>query len=171
MVFCVAADTKPTNMGTGALAWVTDTGEVFRWSGAAWILLVGGPASAETYTNKNISCATNSIVDTVIANGAILHSNGTKYVGMAIGTANQVLRTNAAAKDIEWATFNAENAGKAVASGNASTTVFNIAHGLGSNPSHVLISCSSLQPPTPIPPMQQTSLSHSQQPRLLHPIT
>ena len=58
----------------------------------------------------------------------------------AKGTGLQILRTNSGATDIEWATLDNERVGKSTASGNASTTIFNIAHGLGSKPTYAFIS-------------------------------
>lgn len=40
-------------------------------------------------------------------------------------------------------TLDSERVGKSVASGDGSTTVFNIAHGLGSNPTYAFVDCSS----------------------------
>lgn len=42
-----------------------------------------------------------------------------------------------------WVTVDSERVGKSQANGNASTTVFNIAHGLGSNPTYAFVNCSS----------------------------
>jgi hypothetical protein len=43
-----------------------------------------------------------------------------------------------------WANLlTAENTGKAVASGNGSTTVFNIAHAIGANPTIAMANCAS----------------------------
>ena len=47
---------------------------------------------------------------------------------------------NSAGTDVEWSGLDAERVGKSTASGNASTTVFNIAHGLGSNPTYTFVS-------------------------------
>ena len=76
--------------------------------------------------------------------GDLFASNGTKFVRRPKGTALQVLRTNSGASDIEWATLDNERVGKSVASGNASTTIFNIAHGVGANPTYAFVQCSSL---------------------------
>ncbi len=60
-------------------------------------------AFAQTLTNKTIVAASNTITDTFAAAGDILWYNGTRFVRLARGTANQVLTTNAGATDIAWA--------------------------------------------------------------------
>lgn len=100
-------------------------------------------AFATTLTNKTINATNNTITDTSTAAGDIMASNGTKFVRKARGTALQVLRTNSGATDIEWASLDSERVGKSTASGNASTTVFTIAHGLGSTPTYTFISVGS----------------------------
>jgi hypothetical protein len=100
-------------------------------------------SAAQTQTNKTIVAASNTITDTSAATGDILRHNGTKFVRLARGTANQALRTNSGGTDIAWATLNSENAGTALASGNGSTTTFNVAHGLGSTPYMAHIQCST----------------------------
>lgn len=98
-------------------------------------------------TNKVVNATDNSITDDSIAAGDILASNGTKFIRKAMGTSLQVLRTNSGATNIEWASLENETVGKAVASGDNFSTVFNIAHGLGSPPSYTFIDCSSLSIP------------------------
>jgi hypothetical protein len=61
-------------------------------------------AFAQSLTNKTIVAASNTITDTSAATGDILRHNGTRFVRLARGTANQVLQTNAGATDIAWAT-------------------------------------------------------------------
>ena len=100
---------------------------------------------AQTPTNKTINIDQNTIKhSTTNAAGDILTNNATQYGRLARGTALQVLRVNSGATDIQWATLDSERVGKSTASGNASTTVFNIAHGLGSIPTYTFIVCSSL---------------------------
>jgi hypothetical protein len=60
-------------------------------------------AFATTLTNKTLVAASNTITDTSAAAGDILKHNGTKFVRLARGTANQVLTTNSGATDIAWA--------------------------------------------------------------------
>lgn len=103
-------------------------------------------AATATLTNKNINATNNTITDTSTALGDILMSNGTKFVRLARGSTNQVLQSTATT--LQWATFNAENTGIATASGNGSTTVFNIAHSIGSTPTVYMISLMSLSPVT-----------------------
>ena len=97
-------------------------------------------AHAQTFTNKTINSTDNTITATSQSVGDILTNNGTKFVRKARGTALQVLRTNSGATDIEWGSLDSERVGKHQANGNASTTVFNIAHGLGALPTYAFIS-------------------------------
>jgi hypothetical protein len=97
-------------------------------------------AFTQTLTNKTVNATNNTITDTSQATGDILKNNGTKFVRMARGTSLQVLRTNSGATDLEFASLDSERVGKHQANGNASTTVFNIAHGLGSLPTYAFIS-------------------------------
>lgn len=103
-----------------------------------------GKSTTDTLTNKTINATNNTVTDTSTATGDLLKSNGTKFLRFGIGTSLQVLRTNSGATDLEFASLNNERVGKSQASGNGSTTVFNIAHGLGSNPSYAFPVCSSL---------------------------
>lgn len=103
-----------------------------------------GADTTQTLTSKTLNATNNTITDTSTALGDILASNGTKFVRKARGTALQVLRVNSGATDVEYASLDSERVGKATASGNASTTVFNIAHGLGSNPTYAFATCSSV---------------------------
>jgi hypothetical protein len=99
-----------------------------------------GTDTTDTLTSKTINATNNTITDTSGATGDILRHNGTKFVRLARGSANQVLTTNSGATDIAWAapaggSGFTETKGVSTQSGNASTTVFTIAHGLGSAPS------------------------------------
>jgi hypothetical protein len=102
--------------------------------------VIAGIAATQTLTNKTINSTDNSITATSQATGDILSNNGSKFIRKARGTSLQVLRTNSGATDIEWASLDSERVGKSTASGNGSTTQFNIAHGLGSNPTYAFIS-------------------------------
>jgi hypothetical protein len=62
------------------------------------------PAATETLTNKTVNATNNTITDTSIAAGDLFKGNGTKFVRFAKGTANQLLRVNAGATDIEYFT-------------------------------------------------------------------
>lgn len=97
-------------------------------------------AFTQTLTNKTVNSTDNTITATSQATGDILKNNGTKFVRLARGTSLQVLRVNSGATDLEYASLDSERVGKSTASGNGSTTVFNIAHGLGSNPTYAFIS-------------------------------
>jgi hypothetical protein len=98
-------------------------------------------AFATTLTNKTIVAANNTISDTSIATGDILRSNGTKFVRLARGSANQVLATNSGATDIAWTTISSYTEGKGSSSknGDASTTTFTIAHGLAGTPTYISV--------------------------------
>lgn len=102
-----------------------------------------GRATTDTLTNKTVNSTDNTITATSQATGDILKNNGTKFVRMARGTALQVLRTNSAATDLEFASLDSERTGKATASGNGTQPVFTIAHGLGALPSYAFVDCSS----------------------------
>ena len=120
---------------------LTTTGADIAWAAAAGDVLL---TANQTLTTKTINATNNTITDTSTVLGDLFASNGTKFVRRAKGTSLQVLRTNSGATDIEWASLDNERVGKSTASGNASTTTFNIAHGLGSNPTYAFVDCSSL---------------------------
>jgi hypothetical protein len=93
-------------------------------------------AFATTLTNKTINASNNTITDSSQATGDILKNNGSKFVRFGKGTGLQVLRTNSGATDLEWATLSSytEGKGSTTKSGDASTTAFTQAHGLGGTP-------------------------------------
>jgi hypothetical protein len=99
---------------------------------------------AATPINKTINATNNTITDNSTITGDLFVSNGTKFVRRAKGSSLQVLRTNSAATDIEFASLDNERVGKSTASGNGATTVFNIAHGIGAIPTYAFVNCSSL---------------------------
>jgi hypothetical protein len=95
--------------------------------------------------NKTISIDQNFVMhSTTNAAGDILVNDTSRFVRKPRGSSLQVLRTNSAGTDIEWASLDSERVGKSTASGNGSTNTFNIAHGLGSIPTYAFINCSSL---------------------------
>ncbi len=61
----------------------------------------------QTFTNKTINATDNSITDSSQALGDILKNNGSKFVRFPRGTSLQVLRVNAGATDLEYATISA----------------------------------------------------------------
>lgn len=97
-------------------------------------------AFTQTVTNKTINATNNTVTDTSTATGDLMVSNGTKFIRRAKGTGLQILRTNSGATDLEWATLDNERIGKSTASGNGATTTFNIAHGIGANPTYAIVS-------------------------------
>jgi hypothetical protein len=98
-------------------------------------------AFATTITNKTINATNNTITDSSTAAGDVMVSNGTKFVRKARGTSLQVLRTNSGGTDIEWGSLDSERVGKSTAASGSS--VYTIAHGLGSNPTYAFVDCSS----------------------------
>lgn len=141
----LSTDTKPTTYPTDSIFIETNTGSIYVYNGTSWVLKSGAAGdvyltAVQTLTNKTISATNNTITDSPISLGDLLISNGSKFVRRQKGSALQVYRTNATATDTEWATLDSERVGKSVASGNNSTTVFNIAHGLGSNPTYAFVS-------------------------------
>jgi parallel beta-helix repeat protein len=42
LVYCLAADTKPTNMANNTLAYETDTGDIYKSSSGSWTLMTTG---------------------------------------------------------------------------------------------------------------------------------
>lgn len=75
---------------TGAGTFTLDTSTYLTGSGTA------------TLSNKTINATTNSITDSSIATGDILKSNGTKFVRLARGSANRVLKVNTGGTDLEY---------------------------------------------------------------------
>jgi len=62
-------------------------------------------AASQQLTNKTINATSNTITDTSTAAGDLLRSNGTKFVRLARGSANQVLKVNSGGTNIEWGTI------------------------------------------------------------------
>jgi hypothetical protein len=60
--------------------------------------------AVQTPSNKTMSLSANTITDASATTGDIVRHNGTRFVRLARGSANQVLQTNAGATDIAWAT-------------------------------------------------------------------
>lgn len=80
------------NSGASDLEWFSP-GQY--WSGGA----------SETITNKTINVTDNTVVDTSIAIGDLMKSDGNKFKRFAMGTSNQFLQTNSAASDLTWTTI------------------------------------------------------------------
>lgn len=72
--------------------------------------LLGAPdvrlyeANTAAITNKILTANLNTITDTGSAVGDILKHNGTRFVKLARGSANNLLKVNAAGTDLEWGT-------------------------------------------------------------------
>jgi hypothetical protein len=98
----------------------------------------------ETLTGKTINATSNTITDTGTAQGDLMVSNGTKFIRRGMGTGLQVLRTNSGATDLEWASIQSETVGKSTGNGTGSQTLFQIAHGLGAQPTYAFCQCSTL---------------------------
>lgn len=100
----------------------------------------------QTITTKTINLTSNTVTDTSIATGDLAKSSGTKFVRFAKGSALQILRVNSGATDLEWASVSSYTEGKGTStkSGDASTTAFTIAHGLGSTPGYFQVSPTSI---------------------------
>lgn len=99
--------------------------------------------ATQSPSNKTINLSNNTVTDTSAVVGDIIKHNGTKFVRLAKGTANQVLAVNAGATDIAWTSFNSERTGTATANGTGAATTFTIAHGLGSTPYCAFVELSS----------------------------
>jgi hypothetical protein len=69
-------------------------------------------------------------------NGDLLVNTGSKFDRFARGTGLQVLQVNSGATALQWATISSytEAKGSTTKSGDASTTAFTQAHGLGGTP-------------------------------------
>jgi hypothetical protein len=64
---------------------------------------VVGHTDSQTLTNKTIVAASNTITDTSAASGDLLVHNGTRFVRLAMGSADTVLTVNALGSAISWA--------------------------------------------------------------------
>lgn len=98
-------------------------------------------ALAQTFTNKTLVLSSNTVNDTSAALGDLIKHDGTSYKRYAKGTSLQVLRVASGGADLEWASISSytENKGSSTKSGDAATTTFTIAHGLGSTPGFVAV--------------------------------
>lgn len=108
-------------------------------------------AFTTTLTNKTVNASNNTITDTSQATGDILRNNGSKFVRLARGSANQVLQTNSGGTDIAWATISSytEAKGTATKSGDASTTAFTIAHTITGTPTYYTVIPTSIEADSP----------------------
>jgi hypothetical protein len=99
-------------------------------------------AHVQTLLNKVIDVVNNSIIATGASAGGLLVNNGTKFVNLAMGNAEQILSVNSAGNDLEYIDmpdfeggFGGFPAGGiATFTGNATTKQFDIPHGLNDPP-------------------------------------
>lgn len=128
--------------------WINSNSQAIEY----WDTTTGTPVqrtvanlvSAQTFTTKTIETDNNTIKHSTTNNsGDLMVNTGSKFDRFARGTSLQVYRINSGGTAGEFASLNSENAGTALASGNGSTTTFNIAHGLGSTPYQAMIQCST----------------------------
>lgn len=97
---------------------------------------------ASTITTGTLGVARGGTGKTSITAQALLRGNGTSApTEVTVGSTDQVLAVVAGAP--AWKTPSSERVGKGTASGNGSTVVFNIAHGLGATPTYAFVDCSS----------------------------
>lgn len=94
----------------GTFAYIIATSAITANRTATLPLLTGNDqftmdTFATTLTNKTVNISNNTITDTSPATGDILKGNGTKYITLARGTANQVLSVNPSGTDIVWTTL------------------------------------------------------------------
>lgn len=139
-IVCEAHTQTLTNktLTTPIISSISNSGTITLPTGTDTLV---GKATTDTLTSKTINATNNTITDTSIATGDIMVASSGKFVRKARGTSLQVLRTNSAGTDIEYASLDSERVGKATAA--SGSTVYNIAHGLGSNPTYAFINCSS----------------------------
>ena len=98
--------------GTSSLSGVllgNGTSAVTATTSPAGLLV--GTTETQTLTGKTINLNNNSLTDNSMGLGDLFKFNGTRYVRLARGSALQLLRTNAAADDLEWATVSSDPAG------------------------------------------------------------
>jgi hypothetical protein len=80
-----------------------------------------GTTDSQVVTNKTYNTTDNTLTATSMAVGDILKCNGTKFVRLGRGTANQVLKVKSDGTDVEWAADATGGAG----SGNSTTLTKN----------------------------------------------
>lgn len=106
-----------------------------------------GTDTTDILSNKTISIDSNTIKhSTTNVAGDILKGDGTKFIRLAKGSANQVLAVNSDGNDIGWSSISAYTEAKGTASknGDATTTAFTIAHTITGTPSWYWVTPTSL---------------------------
>jgi hypothetical protein len=109
-----------------------------------------GRDTTDTLTNKTVNLTNNTVTDTSGALGDLTKHNGTKFVRFPKGSALQVLRVNSGGTDLEYADAASGSqvanviSGVSTQSGDAITTAFDIAHGIGFTPVSVSVEPSSV---------------------------
>lgn len=89
-----ARDAALASPAEGMHAFLKDSNTVTYYDGAAWQTL------ASAYNIGDLK----NVVQSGIAAGSVLYYNGSNFVNLGVGTANQVLTVNAGATAPEWAT-------------------------------------------------------------------
>jgi hypothetical protein len=100
---------KPTDVPDGALFVETNTFKFYfynalsqTWNESAHTENAFDPSSVQTFTNKQIVLSENTVKDSGSLVGDIISFNGTRYVNLTKGSANQVLRVKSNGSDVEW---------------------------------------------------------------------
>src|ERR1043166_3130566 len=86
-----------------------------------------GTTDSATLTTKTLVAEDNTIKQTTPAAGSILKDNGTKFVPLALGTANQALRVNSGGTDLAYGTL------PVAGGGTGATTLTGILKGSGTS--------------------------------------
>lgn len=117
-----AGQVLTVNTGATDLEWADPELGVGEWD----------PDAVETITGKTINVSNNTLTSTSIAVGDILVADTDNFNRRGRGTANQILKTNAAGTDIEWGPhpIGALYGGSYTTDGDGLNKIFNIPHGL-----------------------------------------
>lgn len=101
-----------------------------------------------TLTNKTQVLTNNTLTDTSAALGDLIKHNGTKFLRLPKGTANQILAVNSAGTDVVWtappAASTIDPFGSFSKNGDATSLIFTQTHGLGSAPRWLSVTATSV---------------------------